>query len=76
VLGDDNLRSNHSDARSLEDDVKSRSESIDRMTRSLRGSNHPLVSWILDQGNRAHADRHSTSDAKEFSLNSGRFDCT
>lgn len=75
VLADDNLKSNHSDTRSLRDDVKSRWESIDRMTRSLRGSNHPVVSWMLDQGNRAHSDRQSSCDAKEISLNSGRLDC-
>jgi hypothetical protein len=45
------------------------------MTRSLRGSNHPVVSWMVDQGNRAHVDRQYSCDAKEISLSSGRLDC-
>ncbi|MDQ3363940.1 MAG: hypothetical protein M3680_00710 [Myxococcota bacterium] len=45
------------------------------MTRNLRGSNHPVVSFMLDQGNRAHADRQNGCDAKEIVLSSGRLDC-
>ena len=75
VLSDDNLKSTHSDAKSLKDEVKTRWESVDKMTRSLRGSNHPVVSYMVDQGNRAHVDRQSSCDAKEVTLDSGRLDC-
>jgi len=75
VLSDENLKDNHSDARSLKEDVKTRWESIEKMTLRLRGANHPVVSWMLDQGNRAHVDRQYSCDAKEISLNSGRLDC-
>ena len=37
VLADENLKDNHSDARSLKEDVKTRWESIEKMTLRLRG---------------------------------------
>ncbi len=75
VISDQDLSGNHSDAKSMRDDVKTRWESIEKMTRRLRGANHPVVSYMVDQGNRAHVDRQSSCDAKEISLSSGRFDC-
>lgn len=48
---------------------------IDRMSRSLRGSNHPVVAFMLDQGQRVHKDRQQECHASEVTLPSGRADC-
>jgi polyhydroxyalkanoate synthesis regulator phasin len=65
VISDDNLKDNQDDAKSLKDDVQRRWESIERMTQSLRGANHPVVAFMLQNG----------CDAKEVTLDDGRVDC-
>jgi hypothetical protein len=75
VINDDNLKGNRDDAKRLKDDVAARWDSIERMSRSLRGANHPVVAFMLDQGQRAHKDRQSDCHASEVSLSSGRADC-
>ncbi|HEY4244431.1 MAG TPA: hypothetical protein VGM88_31675 [Kofleriaceae bacterium] len=78
VISDDALRDQRSDAQSLRDDVNKRWDTIDRMTRSIRGKNHPVVRFLVDEGNRAHTDRQSSSSyctVSEFSMDSGRADC-
>src|SRR5882762_248619 len=72
VISDDNLKDNRDDAKRLKDEVKDRWESIDKMTRSLRGSNHQVVSYMIEQGNRAHTDHQGSCDAHEITLASGR----
>ncbi len=43
VINDDNLKGNRDDAKRLKEDVATRWDSIERMSRSLRGANHPVV---------------------------------
>jgi hypothetical protein len=78
VIGDDNLKDRHPDARSAKDETQRRWETIERMTRSLRGKNHPVVRYMLEQGNAAHADRQRSSSyctVSEHTMDSGRADC-
>jgi hypothetical protein len=78
VLGDDNLKDKHSDAKSYKDDTLKRWETMERMSRSLRGKNHPVVRYMIDQGNAAHVDRQGSSSyctVSEFTMDSGRADC-
>ncbi len=75
VINDDNLKGNRDEAKRLKDDVAARWESIERMSRSLRGATHPVVAFMLDQGQRAHKDRQHDCHASEITLSSGRADC-
>jgi hypothetical protein len=75
VLEDPDLAGNHSDARQWKDEVNERWEMIGRMTAALRGGNHPVVSFMSEQGVRAHKEKQDNCDAKEFELKSGIADC-
>lgn len=75
VISDDNLKDHQDDAKSLKEDVERRWESFERMTESLRGANHPVVAYMLQQGQAAHTDRERDCDASEIDLESGRADC-
>jgi hypothetical protein len=78
VISDENLKDNQSDAKSYKDEVNRRWETIERMTRSIRGKNHPVVRYLVDEGNRAHKDRQGSSsycDVAEWSVGGGRADC-
>jgi len=50
-----------SDAKSYKDETLRALGDDERMTRSLRGKNHPVVRYMIEQGNAAHADRQSSS---------------
>jgi hypothetical protein len=49
------------------------------MSRAIRGRNHPVVAFMVDEGNRAHRDRQTSSsycDVYEHVIGSaGRADC-
>jgi len=76
VIADDNLKDNRDDAKRLKEDVGTRWESIERMSKSLRGANHPVVAFMLSQGQQAHVDRQRNEcHASEVTLDSGRADC-
>lgn len=75
VISDDNLKDNRDDAKRIKEDVSTRWDSIERMSRSLRGANHPVVAFMLTQGRQAHSDRQRDCDATEVVLDSGRADC-
>lgn len=75
VIADDNLKDNRDEAKRLKEEVITRWDSIDRMSRSLRGANHPVVAFMLQQGQEAHRDRQRDCDASEVVLTSGRADC-
>lgn len=48
------------------------------MTKSVRGTNHPVVKFIVDAGNAAHEEYQKDSsqcDEYEFSVPGGRVDC-
>ena len=77
VLDDNSLAGKHAKASDLKKMVKKRWQTIEKMTRSLRGANHPVVSWMMKKGNEAHKSRQSSSycDVSEFAVRSGRIDC-
>ena len=75
VINNDGLKDNRDDAKRLKEDVASRWEVIERMSRSLRGANHPVVAFMLEQGRRAHQDRQHDCHSSEITLSSGRPDC-
>ena len=78
ITSDDKLKDRHSEARSLRGEVQTRWDTIDRMTRSIRGKNHPVVRYTIEEGHRAHRDRQTSSsycDVYEYSIAGGRADC-
>lgn len=78
VISDERLKDKQSDAKGYKDEVNRRWGTIDRMTRSIRGKNHPVVRFLIEEGNRVHKDRQGSSsycDVSEFSMSSGRADC-
>jgi hypothetical protein len=78
VISDESLADKQSDAKSYKEEISRRWETIERMTRAIRGKNHPVVRYLVDEGNRAHRDYQTNSSychAYEFSMSSGRVDC-
>lgn len=79
VLGNSSFSSKYSKANEYKKDVDSKWVSIVKMTTSTRGANHPVIAFMLDTGQRAHADYQNSSSkcgVKEFTLGSaGRADC-
>lgn len=52
--------------------------SVDKMTKGIRGGNHPVVAWMMEAGQAAHEDRQERSEfvASEVVVGSaGRIDC-
>lgn len=78
VLADNNFKDKHSKARDYKEKVRDTWDSIQRMTKSLRGANHPVVSYMLEKGQEVHRDYQTNSrncHAYEWSTRSGRADC-
>jgi hypothetical protein len=75
VIADDRFKDKRSDAESLKSQVEERWKSIDRMYDSMRGSNHPVVSFMLDKGKEEHDYREGRCTAREFETGNGRADC-
>jgi hypothetical protein len=78
VLGDDKLKDYHSKARDLRDTIGSRWQSLQRMLDgTFRGSNHPIVAFMLRAGQEAHREyQGGQCSLAEFTLASGlRVDC-
>ena len=78
VLADTALSRHHDDARDYKRDIAKRWVSITKMTKSVRGANHPVIAYMLDQGNKAHTGyqrKPGGCDVHEFSMKSGRADC-
>jgi hypothetical protein len=75
VIDDDKLKDNHSDARSMKSEVKSRWEKIKEHSQSLLDGRHPVVEYMLSKGQSAHRDRMDSCDAKDISLDAGHAEC-
>jgi hypothetical protein len=78
VLADSALKDRHSKAKEHRGKVTEWWASIEKMTRSLRGSNHPVVAFMLREGQAAHKSRQSSSsycDVSAFRMDSGEADC-
>ncbi len=78
VLADQNFKDKHSKAQEYKERVKDTWQSIDKMTTSLRGANHPVVSYMLETGQKVHQDYQTNSSncqAYEWTTSAGRADC-
>jgi hypothetical protein len=79
VLADGSQKDRHSKAKEHRGKVTDWWTSIERMTRSLRGANHPVVAFMLKEGQAAHKSRQSSSsycDVSAFRVGSaGEADC-
>ncbi len=79
VLAEGSLKDRHSKAREHRGKVTEWWAGIEKMTRSLRGANHPVVAFMLREGQAAHKSRQSSSsycDVSAFRLGSaGEADC-
>jgi len=74
VLADPNLKDKEESAKNLKEDVKARWESILRMaSNSMRGGNHPLVSYLSLRGMAEHKDyEHNSSNCDAYEVVTGR----
>lgn len=75
VLDDPSLESKHSDAERLKAEVEEKWKSIDKMYDSLRGSNHPVVSYMLDKGKEEDDYRKGRCSASQVDTGNGYADC-
>jgi len=75
VLGNNSLKEKHSEARNLKSQVEDRWRSIDRMYDKVRGSNHPVVAFMLEKGKEEHDYRQGRCTVKEFETGEGPADC-
>jgi hypothetical protein len=78
VLADSSQKDRHSKAKEHRGKVIEWWTSIEKMTRSLRGANHPVVAFMLKEGQAAHKSRQSSSsycDVSAFRMSSGEADC-
>jgi len=78
VLSDEKFRDKHSRTKEYEGKVKETWSSIERMTSSVRGANHPVVAYMLETGQEEHRRYQSNSSnctVAEHTLPSGRADC-
>jgi hypothetical protein len=78
VLADGAQKDRHGKAREYRGKVTEWWTSIEKMTRSLRGANHPVVAFMLREGQAAHKSRQgssSHSDVSAFRMDSGEADC-
>jgi hypothetical protein len=78
VLAENSQKDRHSKAKEHRGKVTEWWTSIEKMTRSLRGANHPVVAFMLKEGQAAHKSRQSSSsycDVSAFRMSSGEADC-
>jgi hypothetical protein len=78
VLADGAQKDRHGKAREYRGKVTEWWTSIEKMTRSLRGANHPVVAFMLREGQAAHKSRQGSSshcDVSAFRMDSGEADC-
>lgn len=78
VIEDDRYKERKSKAEDYKGRVEETWNSIERMTVSLRGSNNPVVSYMLDKGKEAHKEYQDSSSRcteAEWTIGSLRIDC-
>jgi hypothetical protein len=78
VIEDDNYKEKRSKAEDYKRKVEEIWNSVERMTVSLRGSNNPVVSYMLEQGKDAHKEYQSSSSrctVVEWTIGNLRADC-
>jgi hypothetical protein len=75
VLNDENLRDYHSEARQLQNEVRSSWEKIAERTSDLRDRRHPVVEFMLDGGDRAKREREDRCTARHVAVGYAHADC-
>lgn len=78
VMNDAAFKDKHGRAGEHKRRVEETWESVRHMTEKVRGANHPVVSFMLETGQRAHRERQSNSSychEAEFGVAGGRADC-
>ena len=75
VIANDRFKEKRSDAESLKSQVEDKWKAVDRMYDYVRGSNHPVVQFMLDKGKEEHDYRQGRCTVKEFETGDGRADC-
>ncbi|MEA2204840.1 MAG: Restriction endonuclease fold toxin 9 [Blastocatellia bacterium] len=75
VIADKRFESKRSDAERLKYDVEDKYPVVASMCRSLRGSNHPVVSYMLDKGKEEDDYRKGRCTASQVDTGNGFADC-
>jgi hypothetical protein len=75
VIGDKRFESKRGDAERLKSDVEDKWKAIDKMWDLLRGSNHPVVSFMLDKGKEEDDYRKGRCTASQVDTGKGYADC-
>ena len=75
VIADQRFESKKSEAESLKSDVEDKWKAIDRMWDVIRGSNHPVVSFMLDKGKEEDEYRKGRCTAYQVDTGNGFADC-
>src|SRR6185369_10453290 len=75
VIADKQYESKRSDAERLKSEVEDKWRAIDRMWDLLRGSNHPVVSFMLDKGKDEDDYRKGRCTAAQVDTGRGFADC-
>jgi hypothetical protein len=78
VMEDEKYKEKKSKAEDYKSKIEDTWKSIERMTSALRGSNNPVVSYMLEKGQEAHKDYQSSSSrctVAEWTIGSSRLDC-
>jgi hypothetical protein len=75
VINDDNLKSNHDEARRLQSDIKSGWDKIKDQTRDIRERASSIVDGFVRDSDSAKRDHQSRCDARDISLDAGHAEC-
>jgi hypothetical protein len=75
VQRDDKQKDHHSDASSLQSDIKSKWDKIKDFTRELRDGRPPVVEWMVSHGESGIHDRASRCDAHDVSIGGNHAAC-
>jgi hypothetical protein len=75
VIADKRFESKRSDAEHLKSEVEDKWSAIDRMWDVMRGSNHPVVSFMLDKGKEEDDYRKGRCTASQVDTGKGFADC-
>jgi len=75
VMKDEAFKDKHDAARDLKRQVEEKAVTMDRMYDKVRGSNHPVVAFMIETGKEAHTQRQGRCTVAEFDTGDGRADC-
>lgn len=75
VLRDSAFNDKHRDAEDLKTRVNEKWASIQKMSRGIRGANHPVTAYLLQTGRELHSSRQRGCTVSEFETGNGPADC-